>query len=82
MTATALKPKPLTIRQAEVLAYIRAFHAEHRIGLGIRDISRHFGFSSQNGALSHLWPLRQRGYVTWTHGRANSIVPVEVSDAD
>lgn len=79
---TTLTRKPLTARQAEVLAFIQAFHAEHRVGLGMRDIQKHFGLSSPNGALAHLWPLRHRGYVTWTDGRANSIVPVEVSDAD
>ena len=79
---TTITRKPLTARQAQVLAFIQAFHAEHRIGLGIRDISQHFGFASQNGALAHLWPLRHRGYVTWTDGRANSIVPVEVQDGE
>lgn len=82
MTTTTIKRRKLTARQAEVLEYIRTFHTEHRIGLGVRDIQREFGFGSPNGALSHLWPLRHRGYVTWTDGRANSIVPVEVCDAD
>lgn len=76
---TTIPTKSLTTRQAEVLEFIRAFHAEHRVGVGIADIARHFGFC-KNAALGHLWPLRHRGYVTWTDRRSNSIVPVEVCD--
>ena len=78
---TTIARRPLTARQAEVLAFIRTFNAERRLGVGISDIANHFGFG-KNAALGHLWPLRHRGYVTWTDGRANSIVPVEVQDAD
>jgi len=79
---TTVLERPLTQRQAEVLGFIKAFHRRHRIGLGVRDICAAFGFASPNGALSHLWPLRRRGLITWTEKRANSIIPVEVADAD
>ena len=75
-------PRPLTDRQREVLEFIRKFHADNRIGLGVRDICREFGFASPTGALAHLWPLRNRGYDTWVEGRANSIIPTEVQDGD
>lgn len=74
--------KPLTARQAEVLEFIRKFHADNRIGLGVRDIQKAFDFASPTGALAHLWPLRNRGYVTWVEGRANSIIPTEVQHGD
>ena len=73
MTTTTLPP--ITDRQREVWQWIRDHHARERIGCGVRDICRAFGFESPNGALCHLIPLRKRGWVEWRDGRANTIVP-------
>jgi repressor LexA len=53
----------LTERQEEILDFIRAHQQEHSIPPSTRAIQKHFGFSSQNSAMSHLRALAAKGAV-------------------
>ena len=55
--------KPLTTRQREVLQFIRAQINERRLPPTIRDICRHFGFSSPYAASRHLVRLEALGFI-------------------
>ena len=76
---TTITLRPITRRQHRVWRFVAAYHARNRIGCSVRDICEEFGFSSPNGALCHLVPLRARGWVEWRDGRANSIIPTLAS---
>ncbi len=62
----------LTLRQREVLDYIRA-----RISSGLpptlSEIADHFGFRSPNAAQCHLRRLEQKGVIRVEHGKARAI---------
>lgn len=76
-TATATtERRPLTHRQAEVLAFIRGFVQAYGVSPSYREICRHFGFSSPStGAICHLEALARKGYVRrMGEGKARSWV--------
>ncbi len=51
----------LTERQEEILDFIRGHQQEHGIPPSTRVIQKHFGFGSQNSAMSHLLALAAKG---------------------
>ena len=51
----------LTPRQTEVMAHLRAFHAEEDRLPSSREIQAHFGFASQTGAVGHIRALATHG---------------------
>ena len=53
----------LTDRQKELLAYLRQHHRMEGVMPSTRDIQRHFGFSSQTAAMSHLRALEKKGVI-------------------
>jgi len=53
----------LTERQEEILDFIRSHQQEHGIPPSTRSIQKHFGFGSQNSAMSHLRALATKGAV-------------------
>lgn len=53
--------RQLTPRQAEVLAAIREYRAEHGRSPTYRELSRRFGFVSNNGADCHVRALVAKG---------------------
>jgi SOS-response transcriptional repressor LexA len=65
MTTPALTP-----RQTEVMAYLRAFHADEDRLPSSREIQAHFGFASQTGAVGHLRALAKHGLIE--HRERNS----------
>jgi repressor LexA len=75
---TTLERRPLTDRQQEVFQFVWLFREQHGYCCTIREVCHHFGFTSPNGALCHLWPLRRKGWITWEDGQNRTLRPVEV----
>jgi repressor LexA len=67
------KPK-LTERQQELLDYLRQQQREFGIMPSTRDIQRHFGFSSQTAAMSHLRALQKKGVIQRHPNKARAVV--------
>lgn len=82
MTATKKPPRPMTARQREVWEYIKVFRDERGYCCTTREIQEHFRWTSTHAVMSHLWPMRRRGYVIWEDGIARTIRIVEVRDGD
>lgn len=53
--------RPATAKQAAILAFCRASHAETGRLPSSRAIQAKFGHASQTAALFHLWALVRRG---------------------
>ncbi|HUJ43685.1 MAG TPA: transcriptional repressor LexA [Opitutaceae bacterium] len=68
----------LTDRQQEVLNFLHTFQAAHGHPPATREIQRHFGFASQNAAMSHLRALARKGMVEQLGGRAWALKAAEV----
>lgn len=58
-----MTPPTLTAKQATVLAYLHAFHAEEDRLPSTREIQATFGFASQTGATCHLKALAKHGLI-------------------
>lgn len=59
-----------TARQLEVLAFLRAYAAEHGMPPTIREIANKLGVSSVFGVVGHLEALHRRGLVHRADGRS------------
>lgn len=64
----------LTDRQREMLAFLRSFQRQHGVMPSTRDIQKHFGFSSQTAAMSHLRALEKKGAIQRHAGLARAVV--------
>jgi repressor LexA len=64
----------LTDRQQELLAYLRQHQREQGVMPSTRDIQRHFGFSSQTAAMSHLRALEKKGVIQRHPHKARAVV--------
>ncbi len=64
----------LTSRQREMLEYLRAHQREHGVMPSTREIQRHFGFSSQTAAMSHLRALEKKGVIQRHAFKARAVV--------
>ena len=71
MTTTATIP--LTARQLAVARWIAGYAAANGYPPTIREVQRHFGYVSTNGAMVHLRPLRKKNVVTWSDGHARTL---------
>lgn len=67
-------PVKLTDRQQELLAYLRQHQREQGVMPSTRDIQRHFGFSSQTAAMSHLRALEKKGVIQRHPHKARAVV--------
>lgn len=67
-------PVKLTERQQELLAYLRQHQREQGVMPSTRDIQRHFGFSSQTAAMSHLRALEKKGVIQRHPHKARAVV--------
>jgi SOS-response transcriptional repressor LexA len=72
-----IEKRPITPRTREWYDRIVAHYRKHGYGMNYRELSRAFGSTNPNAAVYHLKILFDRGYVTHTPGRANSIIPVQ-----
>lgn len=64
----------LTDRQRELLEYLRQYQREYGVMPSTRDIQRHFGFSSQTAAMSHLRALEKKGVIQRHPNKARAVV--------
>jgi SOS-response transcriptional repressor LexA len=55
--------RPLTIRQAESLDFIRAFYDRNDQLPPVDTIAEHFGFASRNAAHEMLLALERKGHI-------------------
>lgn len=67
------KKQPLTPRQQEILDWIVAFMAQHQMPPTLRDICAAFGFASPNGAMCHLQPMAQKGWLSLSGGKGRGL---------
>lgn len=63
-----------TMRQAEVLGYIRDYIAAHRFPPTLREIAAGVGIVSTNGVTDHLRALERKGALRIVDRRARGIV--------
>jgi repressor LexA len=64
----------LTVRQKEVLDFIRQQQRETGLPPSSREIQTYFGFQSQTAAMNHLRALERKGVINRTPGKARSAV--------
>jgi repressor LexA len=64
----------LTDRQVELLDYLRQYQREQGVMPSTRDIQRHFGFSSQTAAMTHLRALEKKGVIQRHPHKARAVV--------
>ena len=67
----------ITDRQREILSFVSTFQRESGAPPTLREIARHFRFSSATAAAAHLRALRRKGYLEHTprQARGSRIVP-------
>ena len=66
--------KMLTDRQQQLLDFLRQHHRETGIMPSTREIQKHFGFSSQTAAVSHLKALEKKGVIQRLAGKARAVI--------
>lgn len=71
--------EPLTDGQKEVLDFIREYVGRRRMPPSIREINKHFGWSSPNSAYQHLLALEKKGFLESRHSRFWPVEEVERS---
>jgi len=64
----------LTARQQELLDYLRGYQRTNGVMPSTRDIQRHFGFSSQTAAMSHLRALEKKGAIRRHPNMARAVI--------
>lgn len=64
----------LTIRQIEILDYLRKSQRETGIMPSTREIQHYFKFASQTAAMSHLRALEKKGVIQRLPGKARAVV--------
>lgn len=73
----------LTARQQELLEYLRSYQRTNGVMPSTRDIQRHFGFSSQTAAMSHLRALEKKGVIQRHAHKARAVVfPADLDRAE
>jgi repressor LexA len=64
----------LTDRQRQMLDFLRQHQREFGVMPSTREIQRHFGFSSQTAAMSHLRALEKKGAIQRHAHKARAVV--------
>ena len=73
----------LTDRQQELLEFLRQYQRENGVMPSTRDIQRHFGFSSQTAAMTHLRALEKKGVIQRHAHKARAVVfPADLERAE
>lgn len=62
----------LTVRQQEILGFIRLHARTHGYWPSIREIQKHFGFNSTNAVAGHLRALQVKGVIDRVPGQART----------
>lgn len=71
-----LAPRPITARQAEILAVLVAFVDKHGYGPTLRELAALIGVKTSPGVLASLRALKAKGAITFEPREARSILPV------
>lgn len=74
--------EPLTMRQEEVLAYLKESHRITGYMPSSRDIQKHFEFASQTAAMSHLRALERKGAIVRKANMARAVAFPEDLDRE
>lgn len=64
----------LTLRQQEILDYLKKSQRQTGIMPSTREIQHFFGFASQTAAMSHLRALERKGVIQRIPGKARAVV--------
>lgn len=64
--------KNLTLRQQEILGYLRLHQKRHGTWPSFREIQEHFGFKSTNAVMGHLKALERKGFISRVPGQART----------
>jgi repressor LexA len=64
----------LTLRQIEIVEYLRKLQRETGVMPSTREIQHYFGFASQTAAMSHLRALEKKGIIQRLPGKARAVV--------
>ena len=64
----------LTLRQQEILDYLRKSQRQTGIMPSTREIQHSFGFASQTAAMSHLRALERKGVIQRLPGKARAVI--------
>ena len=70
----------LTLRQQEIVEYLRMSQRQTGIMPSTREIQHFFGFASQTAAMSHLRALERKGVIQRLAGKARAVIFPEVLD--
>ncbi len=62
----------LTLRQQEILGFIRIYSRDNGYWPSIREIQSHFGFKSTNAVAGHLLALERKGVISRAPGQARA----------
>jgi repressor LexA len=68
----------LTHRQEEILEFVAQFIQREGHPPTLKEIGRHFGFTSDNAVRSHLRLIERKGFIKRVPNRARSIVPIDI----
>jgi repressor LexA len=64
----------LTLRQQEILAYLKMSQRRTGIMPSTRELQHYFGFASQTAAMSHLRALERKGVIQRLPGKARAVI--------
>jgi site-specific DNA-methyltransferase (adenine-specific) len=64
----------ITARQKQILDYLVEIHSRTGLVASVRELQKHFGFSSSNAVTSHLRALEKKGFIKRIGGQARSIL--------
>ncbi len=69
--------RPLTARQAEILAFIRSHVQEHALPPTFREMMARFGIRSLNAISDHLQAIERKVYIKLGYGKSRAIQVLE-----
>lgn len=72
--------KELTVRQEEILQFIKNSTSDNGYPPTLREIGAHTGIRSTNGVNDHLRALERKGYLTRTSTKSRGLKPVGLPD--
>jgi repressor LexA len=69
-----MQKQPLTLRQHEILEYLKMSQRRDGLMPSTREIQHYFGFASQTAAMSHLRALERKGAIARLPGKARAVI--------
>ncbi len=70
---------PLTVRQREVLEFIRKWFLRRGYGPTVRELAKGMGIHSPNGVMGHLDALQRKGYIKRQANLSRSIILTDLA---